>query len=69
MSVVEHELKRHEMWREELRKKNKAYILFSAVLHDGYFSSFPPVSFVGLSRNVFFDIFFVYASRRQKMAP
>ncbi|XP_075339809.1 kinesin-associated protein 3-like isoform X2 [Odontesthes bonariensis] len=24
MSVVEHELKRHEMWREELRKKNKA---------------------------------------------
>ncbi|KAF7222818.1 kinesin-associated protein 3 [Nothobranchius furzeri] len=24
MSVVEHELKRHDMWREELRKKNKA---------------------------------------------
>ncbi|KAM9720043.1 kinesin-associated protein 3-like [Menidia menidia] len=24
MSVVEHELKRHEMWREELRKKSKA---------------------------------------------
>uniref|UniRef100_A0A8C4D9V2 Kinesin-associated protein 3 n=1 Tax=Dicentrarchus labrax TaxID=13489 RepID=A0A8C4D9V2_DICLA len=27
MSVVEHELKRHDVWREELRKKNKAYIL------------------------------------------
>ncbi|XP_053185293.1 kinesin-associated protein 3-like isoform X2 [Scomber japonicus] len=25
MSVVEHELKRHDVWREELRKKNKAY--------------------------------------------
>ncbi|XP_027138981.1 kinesin-associated protein 3 isoform X2 [Larimichthys crocea] len=24
MSVVEHELKRHDVWREELRKKNKA---------------------------------------------
>uniref|UniRef100_A0A8C6PJ18 Kinesin-associated protein 3b n=1 Tax=Nothobranchius furzeri TaxID=105023 RepID=A0A8C6PJ18_NOTFU len=24
MSVVEHELKRHDMWREELRKKNKS---------------------------------------------
>ncbi|XP_041849149.1 kinesin-associated protein 3-like [Melanotaenia boesemani] len=24
MSVVEHELKRHDMWREDLRKKNKA---------------------------------------------
>ncbi|KAF6727640.1 Kinesin-associated protein 3 [Oryzias melastigma] len=28
MSVVEHELKRHDVWCEELRKKNKAYILF-----------------------------------------
>uniref|UniRef100_A0A3B5BEI7 Kinesin associated protein 3 n=1 Tax=Stegastes partitus TaxID=144197 RepID=A0A3B5BEI7_9TELE len=28
MSVVEHELKRHDVWREELRKKNKAYILY-----------------------------------------
>uniref|UniRef100_A0AAX7VUF8 Kinesin-associated protein 3b n=1 Tax=Astatotilapia calliptera TaxID=8154 RepID=A0AAX7VUF8_ASTCA len=28
MSVVEHELKRYDAWREELRKKNKAYILF-----------------------------------------
>uniref|UniRef100_A0A671VHV4 Kinesin-associated protein 3b n=1 Tax=Sparus aurata TaxID=8175 RepID=A0A671VHV4_SPAAU len=27
MSVVEHELKRHDVWREELRKKTKAYIL------------------------------------------
>lgn len=27
MSVVEHELKRHDVWREELRKKSKAYIL------------------------------------------
>lgn len=27
MSVIEHELKRHDVWREELRKKNKAYIL------------------------------------------
>uniref|UniRef100_A0A8C4D9W3 Kinesin-associated protein 3 n=1 Tax=Dicentrarchus labrax TaxID=13489 RepID=A0A8C4D9W3_DICLA len=30
MSVVEHELKRHDVWREELRKKNKAYILLYA---------------------------------------
>lgn len=29
MSIVEHELKRHDVWREELRKKNKAYILFA----------------------------------------
>lgn len=28
MSVVEHELKRYDVWREELRKKSKAYILF-----------------------------------------
>lgn len=28
MTVVEHELKRHDVWREELRKKHKAYILF-----------------------------------------
>lgn len=28
MSVVEHELKRHDLWHEELHKKNKAYILF-----------------------------------------
>lgn len=28
MSVVEYEVKRHDVWREELRKKNKAYILF-----------------------------------------
>lgn len=27
MSVVEHELKRHDLWHEELYKKNKAYIL------------------------------------------
>ncbi|XP_076018238.1 kinesin-associated protein 3a [Genypterus blacodes] len=27
MSVVEHELKRYDVWREELGKKNKAYIL------------------------------------------
>lgn len=27
MSVVEHELKRHDVWREELHKKTKAYIL------------------------------------------
>uniref|UniRef100_A0A7N5ZVP6 Kinesin-associated protein 3b n=1 Tax=Anabas testudineus TaxID=64144 RepID=A0A7N5ZVP6_ANATE len=27
MSVVEHELKRYDVWREELHKKNKAYIL------------------------------------------
>ncbi|KAK5607076.1 Kinesin-associated protein 3 [Crenichthys baileyi] len=33
MSVVEHELKRYDVWREELRKKSKAYILlFKAVL-------------------------------------
>lgn len=31
MSVVEHELKRYDAWREELRKKNKAYILFIGV--------------------------------------
>ncbi|TNN58151.1 Kinesin-associated protein 3 [Liparis tanakae] len=30
MSVVEHELKRHDVWREELRKKSKAYILHAA---------------------------------------
>ncbi|KAM9323165.1 kinesin-associated protein 3-like [Pholidichthys leucotaenia] len=29
MSIMEHELKRHDVWREELRKKNKAYILYS----------------------------------------
>lgn len=28
MGVVEHELKRYDVWHEELRKKNKAYILF-----------------------------------------
>uniref|UniRef100_H2SQA6 Kinesin-associated protein 3b n=1 Tax=Takifugu rubripes TaxID=31033 RepID=H2SQA6_TAKRU len=27
MSVVEHELKRHDLWQEELHRKNKAYIL------------------------------------------
>lgn len=27
MGVVEHELKRYDVWREELRKKNEAYIL------------------------------------------
>lgn len=30
MSVVEHELKRHDLWQEELHKKNKAYILLSS---------------------------------------
>lgn len=30
MSVVEHELKRHDLWHEELHKKNKAYILLSS---------------------------------------
>uniref|UniRef100_A0A7N5ZQ26 Kinesin-associated protein 3b n=1 Tax=Anabas testudineus TaxID=64144 RepID=A0A7N5ZQ26_ANATE len=32
MSVVEHELKRYDVWREELHKKNKAYILLYAVI-------------------------------------
>lgn len=31
MSVVEHELKRHDLWHEELHKKNKAYILLEFV--------------------------------------
>lgn len=32
MSVVEQELKRYDVWREELHKKNKAYILLYAVI-------------------------------------
>lgn len=44
MGVVEHELKRYDVWREELRKKNKAYILFfllsfAPLVRDAYFSS------------------------------
>lgn len=27
MNIVEHELKRYDMWQDELEKKNKAYIL------------------------------------------
>lgn len=32
MTVVEHELKRYDVWREELHKKNKAYILLYTVI-------------------------------------
>lgn len=32
MSVLEHELKRHDVWCEELRKKNKAYILYLSLI-------------------------------------
>ncbi|KAM3865669.1 kinesin-associated protein 3-like [Diretmus argenteus] len=35
MSAVEHELKRHDVWQEELRKKNKAYILLSSEPDNG----------------------------------
>lgn len=27
MNIAEHELKRYDLWQEELEKKNKAYIL------------------------------------------
>uniref|UniRef100_A0A673BXJ6 Kinesin associated protein 3 n=1 Tax=Sphaeramia orbicularis TaxID=375764 RepID=A0A673BXJ6_9TELE len=33
MSVVEHELKRHDVWREELRKKTKGRLLFTLKDH------------------------------------
>lgn len=29
MNIIEHELKRHDLWQDELQKKKKAYILFS----------------------------------------
>lgn len=28
MNIIEHELKRYDLWQEELQKKKKAYILF-----------------------------------------
>lgn len=27
MNIIEHELKRYDLWQDELEKKNKAYIL------------------------------------------
>lgn len=29
MNIIEHELKRYDLWQDELQKKRKAYILFS----------------------------------------
>ncbi|KAI5630278.1 kinesin-associated protein 3, partial [Silurus asotus] len=34
MNIVEHELKRHDVWQEELEKKSKTYIL-NAVSSEG----------------------------------
>ncbi len=28
MNIIEHELKRYDLWQDELQKKKKAYILF-----------------------------------------
>ena len=36
MAVVEHELRRHDLWKEELSKKNKAYILKYCIIYIFY---------------------------------
>lgn len=35
MNIVEHELKRYDLWQEELEKKSKAYILTDALTEAG----------------------------------
>lgn len=32
MNIIEHELKRYDLWQEELQKKKRAYILFNQAL-------------------------------------
>lgn len=32
MNIIEHELKRYDLWQEELQKKKKAYILLLRVI-------------------------------------
>lgn len=31
MNIIDHELKRHELWQEEIAKKKKADILFDVL--------------------------------------
>lgn len=36
MNIVEHELKKYDMWNEELQKKKKADILFDILAQDNF---------------------------------
>lgn len=36
MNIVEHELKKYDMWNEELQKKKKADILFKILAQDNF---------------------------------
>lgn len=36
MNIVEHELKKYDMWNEELQKKKKADILFEILAQDNF---------------------------------